>query len=223
MPVDIEKNLEIVNGRIFNACKRSGRNTADVTLVAVTKGVCAADIRRAYELGIRNFGENRVQEAERKMEELHSISPGICWHMIGHLQSNKARLAARLFGIIQSVDTLKLAEILDQEACNMPVLLEVNVSGEKTKSGFKEMDLSQVLRAIKDMKNLSVTGLMTVAPATEHAEDVRPVFRRLRDLAGQLGLKQLSMGMTDDFEVAIEEGATLIRLGRAIFGERRIE
>jgi len=223
MPVDIEKNLEIVNGRIFNACKRCGRNTADVTLVAVTKGVCAADIHRAYDLGIRNFGENRVQEAERKMEELSSIRPEICWHMIGHLQSNKARLAAKLFGVIQSVDSLKLAEILGQAAFNMRVLLEVNVSGEKTKSGFKEMEVREALKAIKDLENLSVTGLMTVAPATEHAEDLRPVFRRLRDLAGQLGLKQLSMGMTDDFEIAIEEGATLIRLGRAIFGERRIE
>jgi PLP dependent protein len=221
MPVDIERNLDIVRNRILNACKRSGRNIDDVTLIAVTKGVSAADIRRAYELGIRNFGENRVQEAELKMAELTSLKPNVCWHMIGHLQSNKARLAVKLFGTIQSVDTLKLAEILNQSTFNLPILLEANVSGEKTKSGFTEMELIESFAALKDMKNLNITGLMTVAPVTGHDTDARPVFRRLRDLAGQLGLRQLSMGMTDDFEVAIEEGATFIRLGRAIFNIRR--
>jgi PLP dependent protein len=222
MPVDIKGNLDNVRQRIIEACRRSGRDPEGLTLVAVTKGVKAADVRKAHELGVRNFGENRVQEAEGKIAELADLKPGICWHMIGHLQSNKARPAAGMFGVIESIDTVKLAELLNQHVRALPVLLEVNVSGETTKSGFREAELAGALRAIKEMKNLAVMGLMTVAPAVDHPEEVRPVLRRLKELADRLGLKQLSMGMSDDFEVAIEEGATSVRLGRAIFGERRI-
>jgi PLP dependent protein len=223
MPVgDIEKNLEIVKEKIAKACRRCGRKPEEIKLVAVTKTVSVGDIRQAYDLGIRDFGENRVQEAELKIAGLSFLKPGITWHMIGHLQSNKARVASRLFNVIESVDSIKLAEVLNQHASGFPVLLEVNVSGEESKSGLGEADLKSAFESIKTLPNIQVTGLMTVAPIAENPEEVRPVFRRLKVLADELNLKNLSMGMTDDYEVAIEEGATIIRLGRAIFGERRI-
>jgi len=215
----IENNFLEVKDRIFRACRRSSRDPADITLVAVTKGVPVEIIERALSLGITNIGENRVQEAEGKINKLSKFTD-ITWHMIGHLQTNKVKQAVTLFNIIQSVDSIKLASILDNLACKLPVMLEVNVSGEESKNGFSEDELKTDFETIKSMPNLKVTGLMTVAPLVSDAEEVRPVFRRLRKLRDSLGLQHLSMGMTDDFEVAIEEGATIIRLGRAIFGER---
>lgn len=215
----IENNFLEVKDRIFRACRRSFRDPADITLVAVTKSVPVEIIERALGLGITNIGENRVQEAEGKINKLSKF-PGTTWHMIGHLQTNKVKQAVTLFSVIQSVDSIKLASILDNLACKLPVMLEVNVSGEVSKNGFSEDELKTDFETIKSMPNLKVTGLMTVAPLVSDAEEVRPVFRRLRKLRDSLGLQHLSMGMTDDFEVAIEEGATIIRLGRAIFGER---
>ena len=195
----------------------------DITLVAVTKTIDAQLIRAAFECGIRNFGENRIQEAEGKIKQLSDINTDVTWHMIGHLQSNKAKMAVKLFDIIHSVDSLKLARILNRQVEKvMPVLLEVNVSGEATKSGFALDEIVAAIREIRQLTNLEVGGLMTIAPWVADSEKVRPVFRKLRELRDSLGLEHLSMGMTDDFEVAIEEGATMVRVGRAIFDKRRV-
>jgi hypothetical protein len=190
--------------------------------VAVTKGFEAQAIRAAFDSGIRDFGENRVQEAEGKIAQLIDLRPAVTWHMVGHLQSNKAKIAVELFDIIHSVDSVRLAEILNRRVEKpLPVLLEVNVSGEATKGGFSVGETEAAVKEIRQLPNLKVLGLMTVAPFVADTEEVRPVFRKLRELRDSLGLKHLSMGMTDDFEVAVEEGATMLRIGRAIFGERR--
>lgn len=190
--------------------------------MAVTKGVSPTVIKDAYDHGIRHFGENMVQEAQGKVAQLGSFRPYITWHMVGHLQSNKARKALEIFDIIHSVDSVRLAEILSRRAEKIvPILLQVNVSGEVTKSGFSTGEVADALRRISQLANLRVVGLMTIAPLSAHPEDVRPIFRRLRELRDRLGLEHLSMGMSGDFEVAIEEGATIVRIGRAIFGERR--
>ncbi len=211
-----------VQRRIGEACERSHRLPSDVILVAVTKGVEAAAIRAAYDCGIRNFGENRVQEAEDKIGQLSDLRGSVIWHMVGHLQTNKAKKAANLFDIIHSVDSLRLAEILNRCAeAPLPILIEVNVSGEVTKSGFAVDEVVKAVAEIKRLSNLKVIGLMTIAPIAVDPEEVRPVFRKLRELRDSMGLKHLSMGMTDDFQVAIEEGATMVRIGRAIFGDRR--
>ncbi len=206
----------------MRACERSHRSPDEVTLVAVTKGVPPEMMRNAYECGIRHFGENRVQEATAKMMQLFDLRPEITWHMVGHLQSNKAKKAVELFDIIHSIDSLRLAEVLDGRAEKpVRVLLQVNVSGEADKSGFSVAEVAAVLGYISCLTNIKVIGLMTIAPLCADPEEVRPVFRRMRELRDELGLKHLSMGMSDDFEVAIEEGATMVRIGRAIFGERR--
>jgi len=208
--------------RIARACEKSYRSSQEVTLVAVTKGVPTATIRDAFDFGVRDFGENRVQEAEDKILQLSDIRQNVTWHMVGHLQSNKARRTLDLFDIIHSIDSVRLADILNVRAKRVvPVLLQVNVSGEATKSGFAVGDVAKAVEEIKRLPNLEVVGLMTIAPLVAAPEDARPIFRRLRELRDQLGLKHLSMGMSDDFEVAIEEGATIVRIGRAIFGERR--
>jgi pyridoxal phosphate enzyme (YggS family) len=220
--VDIQANIREVQRRITQACERSLRSLGEITLVAVTKGVETSAIRAAFDSGIRDFGENRVQEAEGKIAQLSDLKPAVTWHMVGHLQSNKAKAAVELFDIIHSVDSVRLAEILSRRAQKtLPVLLEVNVSGEVTKAGFSLGELVVAVKEIGQLPNLKLMGLMTVAPVTTEPEAVRPVFRKLRELRDSLGLKHLSMGMTDDFEVAIEEGATMLRIGRAIFGERR--
>jgi pyridoxal phosphate enzyme (YggS family) len=220
--VDIETNLREVQGRIARACERSHRSPGEITLVAITKGVEVPAIRAAFNLGIRDFGENRVQEAEAKIVQLADLKPNVTWHMVGHLQSNKAKSAVELFDIIHSVDSVRLAEILNRRVEKiLPVLLEVNVSGEATKGGFSVAETEAAVKEIRQLPNLKVLGLMTVAPFVADAEEVRPVFRKLRELRDSLGLEHLSMGMTDDFEVAVEEGATMLRIGRAIFGERR--
>jgi len=222
--VDIETNLREVQGRIARACERSHRSPGEITLVAITKGVEVPAIRAAFGSGIRNFGENRVQEGEGKIAQLSDLKPAVTWHMVGHLQSNKAKAAVELFDIIHSVDYVRLAEILSRRAQKtLPVLLEVNVSGEVTKAGFSLGELVVAVKEIGQLPNLKVLGLMTVAPFVADPEAVRPVFRKLRELRDSLGLKHLSMGMTDDFEVAIEEGATMLRIGRAIFGDRRTQ
>jgi pyridoxal phosphate enzyme (YggS family) len=220
--VDIQANIREVQRRIAQACERSLRSPGEIILVAITKGVGVSAIRAAFEHGIRDFGENRVQEAEGKIAQLANLKPAITWHMVGHLQSNKAKAAVELFDIIHSVDSVRLAEILNRRVEKiLPVLLEVNVSREATKGGFSAGETEAAVKEIRQLPNLKVLGLMTVAPFVADPEEVRPVFRKLRELRDSLGLEHLSMGMTDDFEVAIEEGATMLRIGRAIFGERR--
>ena len=220
--MDIAANLRDVQGRIARACERSHRSPGEITLVVVTKEVEVSAIRAAFDCGIRDFGENRVQEAEDKIAQLSDLKPDVTWHMVGHLQSNKARTAVELFDIIHSIDSVRLAEILSRRAeKTFPVLLQVNVSGEATKGGFVMGEIVNAVNEIKRLPNLKVMGLMTIAPLAADPEEVRPVFRKLRELRDSLGLEHLSMGMTDDFEVAVEEGATMLRVGRAIFGERR--
>ena len=220
--MSIELNIREVQERIAGACERSSRLPGEVTLVAVTKTVDVAVIRSAFGCGIKDFGENRVQEAEEKIGRLSALGSGVTWHLIGHLQSNKAKTAAELFDIIHSVDSLRLAGILNRQTERvLPVLLEVNVSAEATKSGLAVDEVTEVIEKIRQLPNLEVKGLMTIAPLVADPEEVRPVFSKLRELRNSLGLEHLSMGMTDDFEVAIEEGATIVRVGRAIFGERR--
>ena len=220
--MDIEANIREVRRRIARACERSRRSPDEITLVAVTKGFEVPAIRTAFNSGIRDFGENRVQEAEGKIAQLTDLKPDVTWHMVGHLQSNKAMSAVELFDIIHSVDSLKLAEILNRRVEKpLPVLLEVNVSGEATKGGFSLGEIAAAVEEIRKLSNLKLRGLMTVAPFVIDPEAVRPVFRKLRELRDSLGLEHLSMGMTDDFEVAVEEGATMLRIGRAIFGDRR--
>lgn len=221
---DIKSNLEAVQKRIAEACRRAGRSPEEVTLVAVTKTVDTAAIETAFNLGIRNFGENRAQEAEEKIKALSHLEPHPTWHMIGHLQSNKVKSAVDLFDIIQSVDSMELAEEIDLKAQRkinpVPVLLQVNVSGETTKGGFALNRIESNFLRIWCLPQIEIRGLMTIAPIVDNPEQARPVFRQLRELKEAFHLQHLSMGMTDDFEVAIEEGATMVRIGRAIFGER---
>ncbi|MGA7676777.1 MAG: YggS family pyridoxal phosphate-dependent enzyme [Dehalococcoidia bacterium] len=220
--MDIAANLKDVQGRIAQACERSHRSPGEITLVVVTKEVGVSAIRAAFDCGMRDFGENRVQEAEDKIAQLSDLRPDVTWHMVGHLQSNKAKTAVELFDIIHSIDSIKLAEILSRRVeKSFPVLLQVNVMGEATKSGFVVGEIANAVNEIKKLPNLKVMGLMTIAPLVSEPEEVRPVFRKLRELRDSLGLEHLSMGMTDDFEAAVEEGATMLRVGRAIFGERR--
>ncbi len=222
--MSIEQNvLDIIN-RIASACERAGRSPDDVTLVAITKTHNASVVRDAFNAGLRHFGENRVQEAGTKLAELDDVISQSTWHMVGHLQTNKVKTAVPLFDIIQSVDSLKLAETLNVSVSKpLPILLQVNVAEEDTKNGFGATEVSRTVSEIAKMPNLDIRGLMTIAPWVDDPEEVRPVFRQLKKLRDSLGLEQLSMGMTDDFEVAIEEGATIVRVGRAIFGKRRMQ
>ncbi|HEV8573693.1 MAG TPA: YggS family pyridoxal phosphate-dependent enzyme [Dehalococcoidia bacterium] len=213
--------MEQVQMRIAHACRRSGRSPDEITMIAVTKSVGTDAIRAAVATGVQNLAENRVQEAEAKRPDLRDFSGDVTWHMVGHLQSNKVKTAILLFDIIHSVDSLPLAEAISRRASSRrPIFLEVNVSTESGKFGFSLDDLPDQYRAIRSLQNIEVLGLMTVAPQTKNAESVRPIFRHLRQAAHSLGLNGLSMGMSDDFEVAVEEGATHLRIGRAIFGER---
>lgn len=217
----IADRIAAVRARIASACARAGRSVDDVTLIAVTKGFPADAVRQAFEAGQRDFGENRAQEAAEKLPALTSIRPAVTWHMIGHLQTNKVKTVLGLFDIIHSVDSFHLAEALSRRAPHaVPAFLEVNAASETTKYGFTLDELPHEFGRISYLPNIDVRGLMTVAPVASDPEDVRPVFRRLREAASALGLRQLSMGMTDDFEIAVEEGTTHVRVGRAIFGER---
>ena len=225
--MDLAANLEKVEQRIASACQRAGRDRSSVTLVAVGKNHPPQTIREAADLGLTLFGENRVQEAKVKI----GMCPGkLQWHLIGHLQSNKCRDAVHFFQMIQSVDSLELAEEInkhaDKSAKTMPILLEVNVAGESTKFGFKPDNLLNQFMQINALRRIEIHGLMGMAPWSPETEKARPVFRRLRELKGEcenvLGapLPHLSMGMSDDFEVAIEEGSTMVRIGTALFGPR---
>jgi pyridoxal phosphate enzyme (YggS family) len=221
-------NLAEIRDRIARAAARAGRKAGEVTLVAVSKTFPAEAIRAAYELGLRHFGENRVQEWESKRATLADLNA--TWHLIGHLQSNKARRAANLFHRVDSVDSLALAQKLDAAASaegkRLQVLIEVHLGGEETKSGIGERDLPALAESIARLPHLEFLGLMTIPPYFDVPEQVRPYFRRLRELRDQTSghlaqpLDVLSMGMSHDFEIAIEEGATEIRIGTALFGER---
>lgn len=224
---DLRANLDSVRSRITAACERVGRDPSSVTLMAVSKGHPPDAVKAAAALGLDCFGENRMQEAKSKIP----LCPArLRWHMIGHLQSNKARDAVHWFELIQSVDSLHLATELDKwserAAKTTRILLEVNVAGEASKFGYAPDRLLAELAEINRLRRIEIHGLMTMAPWTLEPEKVRPVFRRLRewkercDQALGAPLPQLSMGMTGDFEVAIEEGATIVRLGTALFGER---
>ncbi len=216
---------------ISHAAMRAGRNPEDVRLIAVTKTVSVEKIREAIDAGLRIFGENRVQEAQKKVmsDELRVMGEKIYWHLIGHLQKNKAKYAVELFDLIHSVDSRGLAHEIDRHAERkgkiQNVLVEVKLSHERTKHGVLKTDLTGLLEVINDLKNLNLRGLMTIPPFFDDPEEARPYFRELRELRDKavsagLTLPELSMGMSGDFEIAIEEGATMVRIGTAIFGER---
>ncbi len=217
--MSVPERLAEVRERIERACARCGREPSSITLIAVTKVFPAAVIREAYDAGLREFGENYVQEFESKAPEVQDLA-GARFHLIGHLQSNKAKRAAELFSVIQTVDSPKLVRRLDEAARPLDVMLEVKLSPEQAKSGADPGELPALIGAVRAARNLHLLGLMTMPPWSDDAEVSRPYFRRLHDLAAQLNLPTLSMGMSHDFEVAIEEGATHIRVGAALFGKR---
>ncbi len=218
---DVEAGIERVRERIVRACQRAGRDPDTVTLVAISKGQPVEAIRAAYAAGLRHFGENRIQEAVPKIDAATGAGVEATWHLVGHLQSNKAKAASAAFDVIHSVDSAKLLARLDGTApAPRDVLLQVNVAAEPQKQGAAPDEVAGLVEAAGKVANLRLRGLMTIAPMVADPEEVRPVFRDLRELAKRFALTELSMGMTDDFEVAIEEGATLVRVGRAIFGER---
>ena len=218
--MSLGERLATVRERIERACARSGRDSSSITLIAVTKVFPAAVIRDGYEAGLRDFGENYVQEFETKASEVQDLA-GARFHLIGHLQSNKAKKASELFSVIQTVDSPKLARRLDEAGRPLDIMLEVKLSGEDAKSGAGPEELALLIEAARATRNLRLVGLMTMPPWSDEPEPSRPYFRRLRELASQFGLPQLSMGMSHDFEVAIEEGATHIRVGTALFGKRK--
>ena len=231
--MSISDNIAEVRGRVAAAAGRAGRNPAEISLMAVTKTQPAGRIREAYEAGLRLFGENRVQEFAGKVGALQDLA-GAEWHMIGHVQTNKAAKAAELFGAVESVDSLRLAEKLNAAAGELKkqlaVLIEINVGGEAAKTGMaaNSKDLQELLQGAATLEHLEVCGLMTVPPFTEDPEQARRYFRKLRELRDQIAarrnprveMRTLSMGMSHDFEVAIEEGSTCVRVGTAIFGVR---
>ena len=226
---EIRGNILRVKERIARVALRAGRDPDEIKLVAVSKAFGLEHIRAAIAAGIAILGENRVQEAHGKIP---LIDAKISWHMVGHLQSNKAKRAAQLFDMIHSIDRVSIAEKLNRHLAamskRMEVLIQVDLAGEETKFGIPESELEESVHRVAEMENLNLKGLMIMPPFFSHSEDVRPYFRRLRQLLDQLNrkrlvsveLKELSMGMSHDFEVAIEEGATMVRLGTAIFGPR---
>ncbi len=199
---------------------RAGRNADEIALLAVTKVFPASIIEEAYAAGLRDFGENYVQEFEQKHPAVEGLD-GARFHLIGHLQSNKARRAAEIFQVIETVDSAKLAHRLNEAGRPLEVMLEVKLSGEQAKSGAAPEELAALVEAVSGCPNLRLSGLMTMPPWSDDAEASRPYFRRLRELAGRHGLRRLSMGMSHDLEVAIEEGSTEVRVGTALFGPRR--
>ena len=232
-PSSLGPRLARLSGLISEAGARAGRAPGEVTLVAVSKTVPADRLREAVAAGLRCFGENRVQEAAGKIAELGAGARGVEWHLIGHLQSNKARRAVELFDAVHSVDSLKLAGRLDQVAGELgrrlPVFIEVNLGGEGSKSGVAPAEVLTLCERVGALAHLELKGLMAVPPYAEPAEGSRPFFRRLRELrdraraSGAAGesFRELSMGMSHDFEIAVEEGATFVRIGTALFGPRQ--
>jgi pyridoxal phosphate enzyme (YggS family) len=216
----LRERLDRVEERIQSAVKRAGRQRSDVTLIAVTKKFPAEVTCQAYELGLRYFGENYVQEFEAKLPALAGLTAAE-FHLIGHLQSNKAGSAAQLFQAIETVDSEKLARRLDQTGRALEVMIEVKLSEEDAKAGAAPETVPGLVEAIRACPNLRLTGLMTMPPWSDDPEQTRPYFRRLAALARTCGLAKLSMGMSNDFEAAIEEGATHIRVGTALFGPRK--
>jgi PLP dependent protein len=219
----IADRLESIEERIRSAAGRAGRQRSEITLVAVSKKFSADRIREAYTAGLRDFGENYVQEFADKRPQLSDL-PEARFHLIGHLQSNKARPAAELFDVVQTADSDKLLERLNAAAAekgsDVEVLLEIKLSAEANKSGANAQDIPKLLTAASNCSHLHLTGLMTMPPWSEDPEQSRQYFQRLAALASQHKLAKLSMGMSNDFEVAIEEGATIIRVGTALFGAR---
>jgi pyridoxal phosphate enzyme (YggS family) len=227
-------NIREIYKRIARSAMRAGRSPEEVRLIAVTKTVGADAVAESVDIGLREFGESRVQEARDKILTLRRLYPSsrIIWHLIGHLQKNKAKTAVELFDIIHSVDSLELAEALNRHAGvigkSQKILIQVKLSQEESKQGILKEDLLDLIRAIQGMRNVKVEGLMTIPPFFEDTELVRPYFRDLRSLRGDIEqagfeLPELSMGMSDDFDIAIEEGATMVRVGAAIFGKRKTE
>ena len=219
--LDIPANLERVRERIARAAERAGRRPEDVLLIGVSKVVEVERIRAALAAGLRALGENRVQEAKGKIAELGRPVP---WHLIGHLQTNKVKDALPLFDLIHSLDRLELAREIERRAAalgrTIDTLVQVNIGAEASKGGFAPDAVGEALEAIGKLTHVRVRGLMAIPPEVERAEDARPWFRQLRELADKHGLRERSMGMSGDFEVAIEEGATMVRVGTAIFGPR---
>jgi PLP dependent protein len=218
----LKENLDRVEARIVNAAARAGRKREDILLLAVTKKFPPAVIREAYELGLRNFGENYVQEFEGKLPELKACA-GARYHLIGHLQSNKSKKAAEIFQVIQTIDTAKLARRLNDELtapASLDVMIEVKLSAEEAKAGASPDDLRNLIEEVGAYPRLRLLGLMTMPPWSDDAELSRTYFTRLRALAEAHRLRQLSMGMSHDLEVAIQEGATIVRVGTALFGPR---
>lgn len=223
-------SIESIRNRITQAALRSGRDPSRIRLVAASKTVSVEKIKEAIQAGLTIFGENYIQEAKQKIDQL--ASEQISWHFIGHLQSNKAKYAVKLFDLIHSVDSFKLAEELSRQAKKIgktqQILVQVDLGGEETKSGVSPDDLKPLLRDIIKLPNISLLGLMTLPPFYDDPEKVRPFFSRLRQLRDDINndpqfnirLEELSMGMSGDFEAAIEEGATLVRIGTSIFGKR---
>jgi len=228
---ELAERIEQVRRRISTCAERSERSPEEITLVAVSKTHPAGAVREAIAAGVTDFGENRVQEAEAKIPEVGREAAR--WHLIGHLQSNKAKHAVEMFDVIHSLDSVALAMRLDRICADLkrnelPVLVQVDLGHEATKTGIEESGLRAVVEAVAQCQSLRLTGLMTLPPYFESAEQARPYFRRLRELRDDLQAEgffgnrvgDLSMGMTHDFEIAIEEGATIVRVGTAIFGER---
>lgn len=228
------ERISSVSKKITYAALRTGRNPEEIKLIAVTKSQPIDKIKEAAQLGLRIFGENRVQEAKAKIQQVGDFidqwKMNIEWHMIGHLQSNKVKDAVRLFTMIHSLDSEKLAILINKEAEKINkiqrVLIQVKLSEEESKYGVKEEEVERLIESCLNLKNIKVEGLMTIPPYFENPEDVRIYFRRLRKIRDELNkkgydfIKELSMGMSNDFEVAIEEGSTMVRIGTAIFGQR---
>jgi pyridoxal phosphate enzyme (YggS family) len=223
----LQERIDDVQRRIAASCRKAGRNQSEVKLVAVSKMVEAGVIREAIDCGLHIFGENRVQEFLKKYDELGDMAE---WHLIGHLQRNKARYLTGKVSLIHSLDRLALAELLDDLSADngapWQVLVQVNVSGEDTKFGISPEELPEFLDKVQDLRGIEVCGLMTMAPFEKDPEKTRPVFRQLRSLRDEMArlkprfdLRHLSMGMTNDFEIAVEEGATLVRIGSALFSD----
>jgi PLP dependent protein len=230
--MSVEDNIRDVRVTIAEAAHRSGRPVSEIKLMAVTKTVNDDRVLAAIQAGVEIIGENYVQEARRKIEKLGKACE---WHLIGRLQTNKAKYAVHLFDMIHSVDRLELAAELNRRARTVgrviPILIEVNVGGEKTKNGVPLDSASDLVRHVAPLENLSIQGLMTMPPWFDDPEESRPYFRSLRELRNKIAgeaiphveMRELSMGMTDDYAIAIEEGATIVRIGRGIFGERKQE